>query len=607
MKTIGIKRFLLAIIFSTSMLQADQQLQQDLFNLQKQLEGLQTQLDKLPETQQSAQKEKERQEQERRQKEQQERLERERQEQERKRREQQELEQKRKEEQERKQRDQERLEQERQRQEQERKQKEEQERLEKERRQKEQQEEERKHKEQEQQQQKIKSEKQAVVFAYPKFSEWFKACEEELPYYRTEGQAFNKPAKLTADEVIIAVNAFIDVMQTQLQQKLWVGGNEPGNEFFTNPTFRPYAQKLSLPPGTEVAFHGDLHGDVHSLVKYLEELRKNNYLNDGFTIKKDNFYIVFLGDYTDRGNYGTEVIYTLLRLKIANPDKVFLARGNHEDVAITARYGFQDELKKKFPEKNIKEKIKWTENKDIEIPVNLVNKEIAKIYELMPVVIYVGSPTDYLQCNHGGMELGYLPQALLDSKIEPIAYQWLPSELKRGDNFASMPNKDSYKDHDVNFKNITLISPMNPHTLGFMWNDFIVQDNLEFWNNSRRGAYTFGKNFTKDILGHSSSKNSKVIGVFRAHQHDDNLNDMMNLIVYGNEFGRTPGVGKLWQSKATQNHEIWPGIVATFNVSPDSNFGKGLNYNFDTYGMLTIGKTFPKDWKFQVISHVVVK
>ena len=39
------------------------------------------------------------------------------------------------------------------------------------------------------------------------------------------------------------------------------------------------------------------------------------------------FYMVFLGDYLDRGHYGMEVVYTLLRLKFENWDRVFLLKG----------------------------------------------------------------------------------------------------------------------------------------------------------------------------------------------------------------------------------------------------------------------------------------
>jgi len=65
----------------------------------------------------------------------------------------------------------------------------------------------------------------------------------------------------------------------------------------------------------------------------LRELQKNNIMdsNDGFKIKDKNAYLIFLGDYTDRGLAGIEVIITILRLMLENPNNVFLVRGNHEN------------------------------------------------------------------------------------------------------------------------------------------------------------------------------------------------------------------------------------------------------------------------------------
>ena len=60
--------------------------------------------------------------------------------------------------------------------------------------------------------------------------------------------------------------------------------------------------------------------------------QKNAYSSCGTsTISNKVTYMVFLGDYVDRGFYGTEVLYTIMMLKIANPEKVILLRGNHED------------------------------------------------------------------------------------------------------------------------------------------------------------------------------------------------------------------------------------------------------------------------------------
>lgn len=114
--------------------------------------------------------------------------------------------------------------------------------------------------------------------------------------------------------------------------------------------FEPVAQKLIVPAGSIIAFHGDLHGDVHSVIEFIEHLKDKKYMDadDPFKIAKDNFYMIFLGDYVDRGWHGSEVMYTITRLKVENPNQVFLVRGNHEDKDLYRLYGFNDELHNKF-------------------------------------------------------------------------------------------------------------------------------------------------------------------------------------------------------------------------------------------------------------------
>jgi predicted MPP superfamily phosphohydrolase len=75
----------------------------------------------------------------------------------------------------------------------------------------------------------------------------------------------------------------------------------------------------------EAVVIGDLHGDMESLVRILEEsdfLRRAN--------QKDGTTLVFLGDYGDRGAYSAEVYYIVLKLKLLFPHRVVLMRGNHE-------------------------------------------------------------------------------------------------------------------------------------------------------------------------------------------------------------------------------------------------------------------------------------
>lgn len=77
---------------------------------------------------------------------------------------------------------------------------------------------------------------------------------------------------------------------------------------------------VKVKPVGEAVIVGDVHGDIESLAYILE--------HSGF-LANDSL-IVFLGDYGDRGVYSAEVYYTVMKLKLAFPERVILLRGNHE-------------------------------------------------------------------------------------------------------------------------------------------------------------------------------------------------------------------------------------------------------------------------------------
>ncbi|MCS6784303.1 MAG: metallophosphoesterase [Candidatus Caldarchaeum sp.] len=81
---------------------------------------------------------------------------------------------------------------------------------------------------------------------------------------------------------------------------------------------------------------GDTHGDVDSSEKALE-------LGDEI-----GAVVVFLGDYVDRGPYQIENITILFERKAAEPDKLFLLRGNHETLTMNTYYGFLDVVSKRL-------------------------------------------------------------------------------------------------------------------------------------------------------------------------------------------------------------------------------------------------------------------
>jgi diadenosine tetraphosphatase ApaH/serine/threonine PP2A family protein phosphatase len=75
---------------------------------------------------------------------------------------------------------------------------------------------------------------------------------------------------------------------------------------------------------------GDLHGSLFSMLRIFSKI--------GYPPGQR---FLFLGDYVDRGEYSSEVIFTLFALKVLYPDRIFLLRGNHECRSLTGLYGFR--------------------------------------------------------------------------------------------------------------------------------------------------------------------------------------------------------------------------------------------------------------------------
>ena len=92
---------------------------------------------------------------------------------------------------------------------------------------------------------------------------------------------------------------------------------------------------------------GDIHGDLDTLLKILN----NESVIDN--LDRSQMYLVFLGDYIDRGDKSLEAMVLALKLKINYPDRVILLRGNHEgpDDLIAHPHTFPYELSFKFGER----------------------------------------------------------------------------------------------------------------------------------------------------------------------------------------------------------------------------------------------------------------
>ncbi|MEE3285642.1 MAG: metallophosphoesterase family protein [Planctomycetota bacterium] len=443
------------------------------------------------------------------------------------------------------------------------------------------------------------------------YSDWKDRC-LKTPSNRTLRGRFPSKDQLPLKEFRVVQQLveklFVQTRQAAIAQPSnWVGEKPVREEFFDTRRayfmrsairFQPFAQKLVAEPGSELIFHGDFHGDIRSFISTLEWLNRSGRMS-GFQIKRPNTYMVFLGDYTDRGAYGVEVIYTLLRLKLANPHRVFFVRGNHEDFQLTARYGFLKEVQTKYGRDTM--------------PLS-----IWRMYDFLPVVIYAGVGDDYVQCNHGGMEPGFDPRPLLNA-TGPRKFRML-GELSRAKFLSEHPDWLTTPDAklkrllDARMVDFRPRSPTVPATIGFMWSDYSVfADDPALSFDPRRGAFVFGRSATRYLLGHASGGRAKLRSVFRAHQHSSVPNAMTNRLIASkgsfrhwqvadgrrratNTKAELKSVVETKRQRSVPDRSVW-----TLNVAPDSLYGVGNSYAFDTIGILKTARSF-SDWRLEVVN-----
>lgn len=434
------------------------------------------------------------------------------------------------------------------------------------------------------------------------FDIWHARCKKLTPNIQ-QANSFSYPTALKWHEFQRVLDDFYAAMKTEkasiVNKKLWVSHDDITmlDQLFAarEPITLPFVQKLNIPANSVVSFHGDLHGDIHSLLAYVKTLQKKGYMDstDAFKIAKNNFYMVFLGDYVDRGRYGVEVLYTIMRLKIANPDRVFMVRGNHEDAEVCNQYGFRSEFNNKFGNHT------------------MAYNYTCHIYDFLPVALYLGTGNDYIQCCHGGIEMGFDPSKLL-SHPSSIAFTWLDSRQELCKKACSTFNdifftcaeaREISRNHAENMafavQNLESFYsiPGNELYNGFMWNDFDVPSKPSIYLQMGIRGLLYGSRVTLNVLQNQSRGTNKIRGVFRAHQHGDPV--MMQSIVDKNS-GHT-GLSKLWKGNHTRNKNLWDGIVCTFCVAPDSVYSQaGKAFDYDAFGLLTTAKNF-ENWNLEVI------
>lgn len=100
---------------------------------------------------------------------------------------------------------------------------------------------------------------------------------------------------------------------------------------------------IYLPNKGEANFIGDIHGDFEAVVSIVEQTGFIPAMERG-----EDMFLVFLGDYGDRGKKIIETIYAVISLKLMYPENVILLRGNHEEEEIALRDGTYDEFHRNY-------------------------------------------------------------------------------------------------------------------------------------------------------------------------------------------------------------------------------------------------------------------
>lgn len=121
------------------------------------------------------------------------------------------------------------------------------------------------------------------------------------------------PSKISPHEFTSTITQTIEILK-----------KERKNNKMQNARVKGDCVWLDIPENLVIV--GDIHGDLGSLYKILDEI---NF--EVFLANKNN-KIIFLGDYIDRGSNSVTVLYTICKLKQTFPQSIVLMRGNHEAV-----------------------------------------------------------------------------------------------------------------------------------------------------------------------------------------------------------------------------------------------------------------------------------
>ncbi len=252
----------------------------------------------------------------------------------------------------------------------------------------------------------------------------------------------------------------------------------------------PFVQSSILKPEKKVIVVGDLHGSFSSLAHHMQDWYKKGIISEKLKLHPD-YTLVCTGDYVDRGPDGVEILYVLMNLKLANPNSVFLIRGNHESENVFRDSDFKNEWLAKFG-KN-------------QFSLAVLN-DLSLLFKTMPHAVILGRTSgnlyDCIMFSHGGVEN---VQHLLGHVIEKHACSPLSGIITH-------PLQDLSVDNDFNWMDFYATGSRNPHLMckserggdGLMWS-------WALFNVCLQRCFT--------TLDETAPYRYQLRALFRGHQH----------------------------------------------------------------------------------------
>lgn len=250
---------------------------------------------------------------------------------------------------------------------------------------------------------------------------------------------------------------------------------------------------------------GDIHGNFTDIWYIYHNVINNK--------RYENYKIVFLGDYVDRGPMPLEILVFLFSLKLVDPERIIMLRGNHEVTKVNKKYGFKCLVTQIYEDTGIV---------NANILHKLIYNSINAVFDNLPLAAVIKARDKLgIFCCHGG-----LPSEYLRGDSRP----WTVDEINRF--------QPAFKPHNLVPKKRC---PVGQSVLNeILWNDPIP---IRMWRNVRGQGKLFYNN--KKRGGHCSWFTEEATNRFLHANH-------LRLIIRGHQFKSTKNDGYAFSFRDNQ-------------------------------------------------------